>query len=401
MRFEYQARNREGKIENGIIEASSEEAVLDILQKYGFYPTSIKELPTSVWNQGIKLFRKKISSREVIDFSRQLSIMISGGVTLLESLRSIGQQIENSAFKEVILRISQDVEGGMLFSGALTRWPNIFNKFYISIIKVGESSGELSNSLNYIADYLEREYDFNSKVKGAMIYPALVVVLAFGIILMMNFFLIPTMSQTLISMGKELPILTKIVIAIADFFQAWWWFLFLILIILGYSIYEYIKTPNGKRNFDNLCLRIPGLGSFLKKIYISNFSESLSTLIGGGVSLLDSLDLVKETVGNVIYQEAISDFIEGVKKGELLSSTLIKHPDLFPPMAQQMIMVGERTGSLGDSLKTVANFYKKETDRGLDNLLSLLEPILMVFLGVVVGVVVAAVLLPLYQMVSL
>lgn len=400
MKFEYQARNAKGKIETGVIEASSEETVLDILQKQDLYPTSIKEIPTSVWKRGIKIFGQKISLREVIEFSRQLSIMTSGGVTLIESLRSLSFQTENVAFKEIILKISQDVEGGMLFSAALSRWPKIFNEFYVAIIKVGESSGELSNSLNYLADYLGRQDEFNSKLKGAMIYPAFVVVLAIGIILMLNFFLIPTMSETLISMGKELPILTKIIIAIANFLQAWWWFLLIVLVILGYSLFEHIKTPEGKKSFDKLCLKIPWVGSFLKKVNISQFSESLSTLIGGGVSLLDSLNLVRATVGNTIYQEAFAECMDGVKKGELLSNTFAKHPDLFPPMVQQMIIVGERTGSLSRSLQTVATFYKKETDRNLDNLLSILEPILIVFLGLVVGLVVAGILFPLYQMVS-
>lgn len=399
MKFKYQARDREGKIQNGTIEASSEEAVLDILQKNDLYPTSIKEVLPSKTG---KIFnRKKVSARNLIDFSRQLSIMIEGGITLLESLKAVANQIENPNFKEIVLEIAEDVEGGMLLSGAFARWPNVFNEFYVSIVRVGESSGELSNSLNYLSRHLERSYDFNSKIKGAMIYPAIVLVLVVGILLMLNLFLIPSMVEFLTEMEKELPMLTKIVIAISAFSQQWWWFIILILIILGYILYSYIKTPEGKKSFDNFCLKLPWIGNFLKKVYISQFSENLSTLISGGIPLIDALDLTKTTIGNVIYQETFLNIIDDIKKGELLNVAVGKYPQLFFPMIQQMILVGERTGSLSKSFKTLSGFYQKEVNKNLNNILNMLEPILMIFLGLIVGIVMAAVMFPLYQMSSL
>lgn len=398
MKFNYQARDKKGQVQSGIVEASSREAVLSLLQKHKLFVTLLEQVAKKpFYERQIKLFQR-ISQKDVVNFSRQLSLMFKSKIPLVSALQSIGEQTKNSAFKEKILSISQEVEGGTPFSQALSSHAKLFSPFYVSMVKSGEASGTLSESLTYLADHLEKEYYLSSKIKGAMIYPALIVVVVIGVLVMMMYFVIPNMTKVLTETGQELPVLTKVVIGFSNFFRSWGWVLLPVVAGLFIGLLRYFKTDEGKKLKDKFLLKIPLIGPFLRMIYLSRFAENLSTLITGGLPVVQALEITGDIVGNDVYQTIISQIKDEVRRGQKISQVLTRFPNEFPPILIQMVTVGERTGTLGESLTNVVDFYQKEIDRGIDNLLSILEPVLVIFLGGLVAGLMAAVLMPLYQM---
>ena len=397
MKFNYQARTKEGEIVAGTIEASSKEAALNILQKHGFYITYLEIAKPPVYAREVKIFQK-ISLKDIVLFSRQLSIMFTSKVSLVESLNTIALQTKNLEFRERILAISEEVEGGSPFSKALSKHSQIFSPFYIAMVKSGETAGKLSESLNYLADHLEREYHLNSRIRGAMIYPAVVVLVIFVVLLVMIFYVIPHLSKILEETGQALPLITQLIIKFSLFLRKWGVFLFVFFVILIISLQRYIKTPEGKKNFDKISLKLPLIGSSLKMVYLSRFAENLSTLISGGIPVAQALETSGEIVGNTVYKEIIFLARDEVRKGENISSVLQEYPEIFPPVFSQMTLVGEKTGTLDKTLLNLVNFYQREVDITIDNLLSILEPVLIVFLGLIVAGLMVSVLLPIYKM---
>jgi len=397
MKFNYQARTKSGEIQSGTIEASSKEAALSLLHKYDLYVTFIEKARALFWEKKIAIF-ERITSKEVVMFSRQLSIMFRSQVSLIEALQTLAEQTKNQNFKEKILKISQEVEGGAPFSKALALYPHIFSSFYVSIVKSGESSGNLSESLDYLAKHLEREYRLLSGVRGAMIYPIFIIVVMFIVLIAMVIFVFPHFTEILTQSQIELPLVTKIVLAFFEFLRTRGWILFLAIVGLAVFLWRYSKSPRGRKILDKFFLGLPLIGSFFKKIYLTRFAENLSTLISGGLPIVQSLEITGDIVGNSVYQKIILKIKEEVKKGRTISSVLSGYPASFPPLTVQMVLVGEKTGTLSKTLEDIATFYQQEVERGIDNLLSILEPVLIVFLGLVVGFVVMAVFIPMYQM---
>ncbi|MFH1575371.1 MAG: type II secretion system F family protein [Candidatus Nealsonbacteria bacterium] len=400
MKFNYQARSKKGEVQTGTVEASSREAAILLLQKHGLFVTFLEKTGSSpFYTKKIKIF-EIISKKEVVNFSRQLALMFKSKIPLIQSLYSIAEQTKNSGFREKILIISKEVEGGARFSQALSFHPKLFSSFYVSMVKAGEASGTLSESLTYLADHLEREYHLNSKIQGAMIYPALIVVVVIGVLVMMMYFVIPNMTKVFTETEQDLPMITEIVIAFSNFIRAWGWLVFLFSIGAGIAFVRYSKTVEGKRIKDRIYLRIPFVGSFLRMIYLSRFAENLSTLISGGIPIAQSLEITAEIVGNDVYQQIVFEIKEEVVRGENMSKVLARHPEAFPPILTQMVAVGEKTGTLGESLMSVVDFYRKEVERSIDTLLSILEPVMVIFLGGMVAGLMGSILLPLYQMSS-
>lgn len=400
MEFEYQARTKTGEVQIGIIEASSKEAAISILQKSGLIVTKLEPIFVPFYARRIKIARS-ISLREIALFSRQLSIMVKSKVSIIEALKTLSFQMKDLDFKEIILEISERIEGGEHFSKALSYYPKIFNSFYINMVKAGEVAGKLSESLEYLADHLEREYYFTSEVKGAMIYPVLVISVIFIVMGMMIFFVVPKITSVLETSLSELPFLTRLVLNFANFLKKAGIFLIFFLSILIIYLYSFSKTKKGKEKFNELFLKIPILGEFLKKIYLARFAENLSTLISGGLPIAQALHITGEVVGNEAYKKAIFEARDGTRKGEPISNTLEGYPEFFPPLVIQMVKVGEKTGTLEETLKNIAEFYQKETDIFLKNILRIIEPALIIFLACIVGLLVASTLLPLYQITTL
>ena len=373
MRFNYQIRDKEGGVNTGVVEASSQEAALQIISRPGLFVTFLERIESSPFSGGKIQFFDKISAKEVMLFSRQLAIMFKAQVSPLDSLESIADQTSNKSFQEKIFSMSENIEGGTSLSGAFMKYPKIFSFFYVSMVKRGEALGNLSDVLEYLADHLEREQELSGKLKTAMIYPIFVLFIAAAVIILLMTLVIPNLATILQDSGQELPIMTKIVIAGSNFLITKGWIVAILFIVIGVGVFRFIKTPNGKRFFDHAILKVPGINSFLRVVYISRFGESLATLIAGGVSLVHALEITK---------------------------VLKKYPSEFPPIFTQMVAVGERSGNIETTLNSIVVYYRKEVDRNVDGLLSVIEPVLIVFLGVVVGGLMASVILPLYSISS-
>jgi type IV pilus assembly protein PilC len=290
------------------------------------------------------------------------------------------------------------VESGTVFSSALSKYPKIFSSFYIAMIKSGEASGNLSESLDYLAEHLEKEYYLASKIKGAMTYPAVIFLVVIVVFVLMVLFVIPNLAEVLKESDQVLPLPTRIALSLPDLLKTWG--LAFLLLIIGASVFSarYYRTNRGKDFFDRLVLKLPLFGPFLKIIFLSRFAESFSTLISGGLPITQSLEICGNILGNSTYKDIIARTQEEVKKGEQVSSVLIKFPEFFPPLFTQMTVVGERTGSLDKTLLVLVGFYRKETERVIESFLGILEPLLIVSLGLVIGGLMGAVLMPMYQM---
>lgn len=396
MRFNYQARTKSGDIQSGTIEASTREAAFNLLKSYNLYLTALEEVAPPFYARKIRFF-ERISKKEIVVLSRQLAIMFKSEIPLIEILQTLAKQTGNPSLREKILDMIEKVEGGAPLSKTFGLYPKIFSPFYISMIKSGEASGKLSDVFVYLADHLEREHHLYGKIKGAMIYPAFILFVFLAILAAMVIFVIPQLSQLLTEAGGDLPAVTKIIIGTADFLRKWGLIFILVFVFLIISLFYYLKTEKGKRFLDKILLKIPFVSSFLKKIYLSRFAINLSTLISGGLPITHALEITAEIVGSEVYKGIILDTSEGVKKGQSISALLQRYPQAVTPIVIQMAAVGEKTGRLGSALTNIVDFYQKEIDRTLDNLVTILEPVLIVFFGLVVSGLMAGVVLPLYQ----
>lgn len=396
MKFNYQSRDQKGKKQLGTIEASDQETALDFLQRQGLSVISLsKSASIPFYAREIKLFQR-ISRKEIVLFSRQLSIMFGSQIPLLEILETLSFQTNNLKFKEIILKLKQEVESGATLSKALSQFPNPFSLFYVNMVRSGEASGKLSDSLSYLADHLEREYHLRSSIRGALIYPIFILFVLLLMGFFAAFFIMPDLVSVLKEGNGDLPLATSIVIGFTDFLKNKGWLILLFLVGLIVFIWQYKKTEKGEIFFDKFNLKLPLLNGFLKKIYLSRLAENLSTLIAGGLPIARALEISGRVVGNSIYRDIIFQTRDGVRKGENVSALLKKYPNFFPPMFIQMVVVGERTGRLDSALLNIVNFYQKEVDRSVDTFLKLLEPALILFLGVMVAIFAIAILLPLF-----
>ena len=400
MKFNYQGKTKEGEGRVGQVEASSKDAAINLLQKYDLYVTFLEESKPPIYAKKIKIF-ENISRKDIVMFSRQLSIMFKSKVSLIEALRVLASQMKNVDFKEKIFEISEEVEAGTSFSKAISKYPKIFSSFYVSMVKSGEISGKLSEVLSYLAEHLEREYHLASKAKGAMVYPALVFSIVILVIFMMVFFVIPNLTQVLQSSGQELPAVTKFVLSFSSLVRNWGWLFIVLVVFLVIFVSRYSATEMGKKNLDKYILKVPLVKGLLQMIYVTRFSENLSTLVSGGLPITQALETTADVIGNTAYKEVILESKEWVKRGEPISAVLSNHPGLFPPVFVQMVLVGEKTGSLDEVLMNITEFYQKEIDRAIDGLLGILEPIMIAFLGLIVGGMMFSILTPLYKMMSI
>jgi len=396
MKFNYQARTKTGEIQSGVVEASNKEAAFDVLKSHDLYVTAIEEAVSPIYAKRIKIF-ERVSNKDLVIFSRELAIMFKSRIPLVDVLQTLARQTKNTVFKENITKIAEEVEGGSSLSSAFSLFPKIFSSFYVHMVKAGEASGKLTDIFLYLADYLEKEYSFRSKIRGAMIYPAFVIFVFLIVASAIILFVIPQLTEVLKESGQELPLITRIAIGLADFLKRWVWLVILILIGAVVGVYRFAKTESGKKFFDHNLLRVPLLGAFLRKLYLSRFALNLSTLIAGGLPIVQALDITSQVVGNNLYKNIIEETKSEVRKGETISSVLEKYPQEISPLFHQMTVVGERTGTLDSSLNNVVLFYQEDVDRALNDFIKLLEPILIITLAVFVGGLMAAVLFPMYS----
>ena len=397
MKFNYQARSEIGEIQSGIVEASNREAAFDVLKTHGLYVTALEEITSiPVYARKLKIF-ERVSKKDVVLFSRQISIMFKSNVPVVETLQAVANQARKSTLKEKILKIAGKVEGGAPLSESFSIYPKLFTPFYINMVKSGEASGKLSDVFMYLADYLEREYSFQGKVKGAMVYPFFILFVFLAVVAIMMVYVIPQLTEVLEGTGQDLPLATRVVMATSDFLRTQGIIAALVFLGLIIALARFVKSKTGKKFFDKNLLKLPLLGSFLKKLYLSRCALNLSTLISGGLPIAQALEITGEVVGNDIYKEIILKTRDEVKNGEPISSVLKKYPNFIFPLFYQMVAVGEKTGTLDSSLMNVVEFYQRDVDQNLDSFIKLLEPIFIILLGGVVAGLMIAVLMPLYS----
>jgi type IV pilus assembly protein PilC len=396
--YRYKATSNKGKAKSGIDIALNE---TDLIARYRRKELEINSivLADNDLEAKIRLVLEGVNPKDLVIFSRQFSVMISANVPVVESLLILIDQTEKFSLKKVIADIAFEVDAGSLLSDAFEKRPKLFSNFFVNIIRSGETSGKLDEVLNYLADEMEKSYDMSAKVKGAMIYPIFILVGLVGVGVVLMVYVIPNLTSVLTESGADLPFATKAVIAISEFMQK-----YLILIIIfsvgfGFLVRMYLRTYNGRRNFDYFKLHMPIFGTLFKYIYLMRFTRSLSTLLKGGVTITKSLEVVAEVVSNIIYQEIILKTLESINDGNPVSMVM-ENESTIPKMVPQMIAVGERTGKLDVVLDKVTDFYGREADKMLANMSALMEPIIMTVMGIGVGIMVAAVIMPMYNMAS-
>lgn len=399
MKFNYQARTKEGEMRTGQIEAFSKEAAIAILQKYGLYPTFIEETKVPFYAKEVPFF-KKISAKDLVIATRELAIMFRSGVPFVEAINTVAQESQNSKMKEIFLEIAREVKGGTPFSAALGRYPEIFSSFYISMVKIGEISGRLPQALENVAEYMERNYYFTSRIRGAFLYPIIVILFVIVVIFLIFFFVVPKLTEFITSLGGELPLSARIFLTMGSFLKNWGIpFAVFLSGIIG-ALVGYAKSPKGKEELGRVSLNLPFFGSFLRAVYLSRLGQTLATLIAAGVHIAQALEVSSEIVGQNIYKEAILSAKETVQGGENLSTALKRYPNIFPPFFSEMTAVGEKSGNLSRSLLSISNFYEKELERRIETLSTILEPMLIIFVGTVVGILIVTIFSTVYSTIS-
>lgn len=403
--YEYVAKDRVGKALTGTMEATSQRDVAAALREKGAVAITKIAEPKKGLNADIKLpawldLGSKPNVRDVAIFSRQFATVINAGLPVVQSLAILQRQAEKEGLKTALKDVREDVETGLQLSDALAKFPRIFNKLYIYLVKAGEVSGNLDGILERIAAYQEKDQALRGKIRSALTYPVVVLVIALAVTWFLLTGIVPQFAGILTQLGGELPIITKILIGISDFLRFQWYLLIGIIGLAVGGFIFYYRTPNGQHVIDRLALRIPIFGTLIQKTSIASFSSTFGLLLKSGVNIIESLEITKGTAGNIIVQDVLSEAKEAVQRGEQISETLVNYPYVFPPLVTSMIAIGEETGAIDNMLEKIANFYEREVDEAVDSLTAALEPALIVFLGVVVGFIVAGMFLPMFAIIG-
>ena len=397
MIFNYKALNKQGTQTDGKIEAFNVDIAIKQLQANGFIISEIHaEEEQNSFNIPIFSFFNKVSNKDVVIMSRQIATLFTAQVSALRVFRLISEQVDNQLLKKYLSQIADDIQGGSSISIAISKYPDTFSNFYVNMVKSGEESGKLDEVFNYLADYLDRSYEVTSKARSALIYPAFVIFTFFAVMVLMLTVIIPKIALMITDSGQAVPIYTQIVLSISNIFVNYGIFLAAGLVVLGFLIWQYTSTVEGKIYLDKLKLDVPYVGDLYKKLYLSRVADNLNTMITSGIPILKALEITASVVDNQIYRAIIDDALVKVKEGTSLSNAFSQHKEI-PNILTQMVKVGEETGELGSILKSLAKFYQREVTTAVDTLVSLIEPVMIVLLGAGVGILLAAVLMPIYN----
>ncbi|MFA6272953.1 MAG: type II secretion system F family protein [Candidatus Paceibacterota bacterium] len=396
MLFKYQAINKDGQPEQGDIEAINLEVAISSLQRRGFTLSKIAPAESGSFFAKDLSFFNRASNKDIVMLSRQMSTFFEAQVSALRVFRLLAAESEKPVLRKTLTEVADDLQGGSSMTKALARHPNVFSEFYVSMVRAGEESGKLDQTLSYLADYLDRSYEVTSKAKNAMIYPAFVVVVFIGVMVLMLTKIIPSITQILKDSGQEIPISTKAVIFISDFLVNYGLF-FLLAIIAGAALlWRMTRTPNGRLALSKFKLKIPYLGNLYKKLYLSRIADNLNTMLASAIPIVKALEITSSVVGDEVYRSILYEVTDSVKGGSTLSDAMGRYPEI-PSIMVQMSKVGEESGELGTILKTLAKFYQREVSNAVDVMIGLIEPAMIIALAVGVGILLTSVLMPIYD----
>lgn len=394
--YQYRAESKNGKVKTGKIVGLNEREIEFKLRKQELNLINLREASQSPMVK-LSMMLQRVRPKDLVIFSRQFSVMVSANMPVVESLMILVDQTNNFPLKSIIADIALDVDSGALLSDAFAKRPKIFSEFFVNIIKSGETSGKLDEVLNYLADEMEKNYDMVSKIRGAMIYPLFIICGLIGVGIILMIYVIPNLTAILTETDIALPWSTRAVIGLSDFLRNFSWLVILIIAAAIFLIRLYLKTTGGRRNFDLLKIKLPIFGKLFKHIYLMRFTRSLSTLLKGGVTITKSLEITADVVRNEIYRELIMQTLQSIKDGNPLATVFDSSP-YVPKMVPQMISVGERSGKMEVVLDKISDFYTRESTNMLNSLSTIMEPLIMVVMGIGVAIMVAAVLLPMYNL---
>lgn len=394
MKFKYQSRTKTGELQVGVVEAVDKQAALNTLAEHELYVLSME----AVLEKKSVNFFNKVHLKDVMVFTRQLSTLIESELPLGRAMQILHEQTKNPTLKEAIFQIYQDIESGLSLSQALERQSAIFSDFYVNMVRSAEVTGGLENSLSFLATYLEKEVEWKGKISNAMIYPMVLLVMFIVVAGFMVVTVFPQIQPLFEDSGAELPLVSQIMFGAGNFIMEKWWMILIIASALGYIIFDYFHSPEGKQVGGQLLLHTPIFGKLYRKIYITRFAQSFSILIQGGIPVAQAIEIAGDTITNFVYKSLFADMSQGVKEGAQFSDLLLARQDYFPSMVGQMTAIGETTGRIDDMMVRISNFYEREVNTTMGSLSELLQPLLLIVMGLLVGALFASIMLPIYNL---
>lgn len=394
--FNYKILTKDGDEKNGSIDAINEDVAISSLQRRGFVIVSISP------SDEVTFFKKEltlfggVSNKEIVILSRQISTLFEAQVSALRAFRLLGAETENKILGRILTEVGDDIQSGVSVSKSLGKHPKAFSEFYVNMVKAGEESGKLNETFLYLADYLDRSYELASKTKNALIYPAFVVGTFVIVMILMLTIVIPKLSSILTDTGQEIPVYTKIVISMSNFLTNYGIFLLILIVVGVFFLWRFAQSETGRNSLSRFKLDIPYIGSLYKTLYLSRIADNMNTMLSSGISMVRAIEITASVVGNQVYKDILIEVSDSVKTGSSFSDSLGAYEEI-PSILVQMVRIGEETGELGNILETLAKFYKREVDNAVDTLVGLIEPIMIVALGLGVGLLLTSVLLPIYN----
>lgn len=395
MLFNYKVITKDGSEKKGQIEAVSSEVAVATLQRRDYVVVSVNQQQQKGILKRIPFFNT-VKMKDIVLMTKQASTLFEAQVSAVKTFELLGQNSESPIIQDALSEVAEDIRGGTSISGAMARQPKIFSDFYVNMIRAGEESGNLSKTFTFLSEYLERNYALTSKTKNALVYPAFIVVVFIAIMILMLIKVIPQLAEIIEDAGQEIPLYTKIVIGISDFFVHYGVFLLVLVVIAAFFVWRSLGTRSGRERIDNLKINLPGFGKLYRKIYLARISDNINTMLTSGIPVIRTLEVAGDVVGNVVFQKIMQDTVEEVKGGNSISNAFEKHEEI-PQIMVQMVKVGEESGSIGKILETLAKFYNKEVSDTVDTLIGLIEPAMIILLGIGVGGLLMSVMIPIYN----
>lgn len=396
MIFNYEAISNTGEKKKGTVEASSKDTAIAAVQHRGLIVVSVHEESEKKGLMQMSFFEKSVAMKDIVIMSRQISTLFEAQVSALKAFTLLATNTENKALVKVLTAVSDDISSGVSISGALAKHPEAFSNFYVNMVKSGEESGKLTQTFSYLAEYLDRQYQLTSKTKNALVYPAFVVVVFIIVMTMMFVFIVPRLAVIIKESGQEIPFTTKIVLGLSDLLVHYGIFILIAVVVFIMYIFRLSRSYSGKMYLDKLKLSVPVLKNIYTKLYLSRISDNMDTMLSSGIPIVRAIELTSDVVGNRVYENILKIAMEEVKSGSSFSESLARHPEI-PPIMSGMVRVGEETGSVGNILKTLGHFYSREVNDAVDTLVGLIEPLMIVGLGLGVGLLLTSVLMPIYN----
>ncbi len=398
MKYSYQAKNKNGEIQVGYVEASTKDMAVNILSSHNLFILTLESAEKSSIIGQFSSYFAKVRRKDMVIFTRQLATLLEAHLPLNTALKTLYEQTSQPTLKEAVYQITEDIDAGLSFSQSLERQEQIFSNFFVSMVRTAEVTGNLNETMSFLADYIEKEDILVTKARSAMIYPAIVLTL-FGVVAaILVIFVFPQLAPVFEQSGVKLPILTRLLIGTGNFVTNWWPALLVAFVIFIFVLIDYFRSHEGRAFLDELKVRLPILKKIFVPITIARFANAGMMLLKGGVPLAQSIEIISQTLDNIVYQDMLREVADSVRQGTPLSEAISKYPYYFPPLVSQMIVVGESTGQLDKIFMRISNFYNRESDTIINNIVDLIQPLLMIGMGILVALLFASVLLPLYQL---